>query len=148
MEASYIAGETISYSIPDAGYLSAELKIGANTYALAKSGSAWTATIDTSALSGQYRFAAFADGRVRESGKFYVKTLVSKFRAVVEAIDAALQGVAANGKYSVAVGEISMQDKTFDEMVKARNYYERLADADENGTAPTHGPKRISEVYA
>ena len=41
-----------------------------------------------------------------------------------------------------------MQDKTFDEMVKARNYYERLADADENGTAPTHGPKRISEVYA
>ena len=148
MEDTYIAGETISYSLEDADYSTAELKVGANAYALTKSGSAWTATIDTSAMSGQYRFAAIADGRVRDCGKFYVKALVSKYRAVVGAIDAALQGVAANGKYSITVGEISMQDKTFDEMVKARNYYERLANADEEGTAPTHGPTRISEVYA
>ena len=148
MDTHYFQGETITYALKDDGYASAVLKIGTTEVALAKSDSGWTATVDTKAMSGLYRYAVFADGRVRESGNIYVKPLVSRFRAVIEAIDAALQGVATNGKYSVSVGEISLQDKTFDEMVKARSYYERLANADENGVVATNGPKRISEVYA
>jgi len=148
MDASYIQGETITYALDDASYTAAVLHVGANHYALTKSGSIWSVTIDTSSMSGAYRFAAIADGRVREQGQIYVKTLVSKYRSVIEAIDAALQGVATNGKYSVNVGDISLTDKTFDEMVKAKNYYQRLADADENGVTPSFGPRRVSEVYA
>ena len=47
---------------------------------------------------------------------------------------AALQGVAANGKYSITVGEISLTDKTFDEMIKFEEYYRGLAEQDETGT--------------
>lgn len=148
MDASYIQGETISYALDDASYTSATIHVGAKHYALTKSGHVWSVTIDTSTMSGLYRFAVIADGRVREQGQFYVKTLVSKYRAVIEAIDAALQGVATNGKYTVHIGEISLQDKTFDEMVKAKNYYSRLADADENGVTPSFEPRRVSEVYA
>jgi len=148
MDAKYIQGESISYALDDANYTAATLHVGANQYALTKSGSIWSCSIDSSAMSGQYRYAAIADGKVRDKGTITVSPLVSKYRAVIEAIDAALQGVATNGKYSVNVGEISLTDKTFDEMVKAKNYYQRLADADENGVTPSFGPRRVSEVYS
>jgi len=148
MDSKYIQGETITYSLDDASYTSAVLHVGSKHYALTKSGSIWSCSIDSSAMSGAYRYAAIADGKVRDKGTITVAPLVSKYRAVIEAIDAALQGVAMNGKYTVNVGEISLTDKTFDEMVKAKNYYQRLADADENGVTPSFGPRRVSEVYA
>ena len=49
---------------------------------------------------------------------------------------------AANGKYSITVGEISLQDKTFDEMMKWRGYFESLAAADESGAPSAYGPYR------
>ena len=53
-----------------------------------------------------------------------------------------MQKVGANGKYSIQVGEISLTDKTFDEMMKWRGYYEQLADAQEAGDAVSVGPYR------
>jgi len=148
MDAKYTQGETITYTLDDASYAAAVLHVGATQYPLTKTGSIWSVDIPTATMSGQYRYAAIADGRVRDSGTIAVAPLVSKYRAVIDAIDSALQGVATNGKYSISVGEISMQDKTFDEMVKARNYYQRLAEAEENGVAPSFGPRRVTEVYS
>ena len=147
-DAAYIQGETITYTLADASYTAATLHLGATKYALVLSDAVWSATIDSTALSGRYRFAAIADGSVRESGVLTVSPLVSKYRAVTEAIDTALQGVATNGKYSMSIGEIALQDKTFDEMVKAKSYYSRMAEAEETGIAPTFGPSRVSETYA
>lgn len=147
MKERYIQGETATYEIADAGYERATLHIGASRYTPVKDGGKWTATIPTDDMSGRYRFAFIADGAVRETGAFVVSPLVSKYKAVVDAIDAALQKVATNGKYSLSVGEISLQDKTFDEMIKAKNYYQHLADADEAGTTPSFAPRRVSEVY-
>lgn len=147
-DAAYIQGETITYNLADTNYTAATLHLGATKYPLVLSASVWSVSIDSTALSGRYRFAAIADGFVRDSGILTVSPLVSKYRAVIDAIDTALQGVATNGKYSMSIGEISLQDKTFDEMVKAKNYYSRMAEADETGIAPTFGPSRVSETYA
>lgn len=148
MKDKYIRGETIAYEAADGGWTLATLHVGAVRHAVTKADGKWTATIATDGMSGKYRFAFIADGEVRDSGSFFVAPLVSKYAAVVEAIDTALQSVASNGKYSVSVGEISVTDKTFDEMVKMKNYYQRLADAEESGSAPSFAPRRVSEVYA
>lgn len=142
MNKAYIQGETIAIAVPDGGYESAVLQIGAGApVAMSLADGAWSASISSAGLSGIVRLAVFATvGGAKvavESGAFSVRPLVSKYAAVVEAIDSALQSIATNGKYSVSVGDISITDKTFDEMVKFRAYYQGLAQDEETGEATT-----------
>lgn len=139
MQEAYIQGETIKFAVSDGGYTAASVQIGAaSAVAMSLANGVWTASIPSGDLSGLVRYAIFAtiDGAKRavETGAFRVTPLRSRYWDVVEAIDAALQGVAANGKYSVTVGEISLTDKTFDEMIKFEEYYRGLAEQDETGT--------------
>lgn len=138
MQEAYIQGESIALTVPDGGYTSVSLRVGGGEpVAMTLAGGAWTATVSSAALSGLVRYAIFAtaDGATKavESGVFRVTPLHSKYWDVVEAIDSALQAVAANGKYSISVGEISLTDKTFDEMIKFAEYYRGLAEQDETG---------------
>lgn len=143
---SFVQGETAVFTVADGGYASVRFAYGAQSVEMAKADGVWSASFSTANLSGAYNWAAFADGTVVASGSFNVRLLVSKHRAVVQAIDAAMQKVAANGKYSVTVGEISLTDKTFEEMMKWRGYYDSLAAADESGGSPAIGPYRTEVV--
>lgn len=139
MQEAYIQGESIKFAVPDGGYTSAALRVGGGeAVAMTLADGVWSASVPSGDLSGLVRYAVFAtiDGALKavESGAFLVTPLRSKYWDVVEAIDAALQGVAANGKYSITVGEISLTDKTFDEMIKFEEYYRGLAEQDETGT--------------
>ena len=138
----FVQGETATFTVADDGYTAVRLAYGTATADMTKSGGAWSASISTATLSGRVNYAVFADGAAVSTGSFVVKMLVSPYRAAVEAIDAAMRKVGANGKYSIQVGEISLQDKTFDEMMKWRGYYEQLADAQEAGDAVSVGPYR------
>ena len=138
----YISGETATFTVADSGYSAVHLAYGAKSADMAKADGVWSVSIATTGLSGRVNYAIFADGSVISSGCFVVQLLVSPYRAAVAAIDAAMQKVAANGKYSVTVGEISLQDKTFDEMMKWRGYYESLASAQESGGVAVIGPYR------
>jgi hypothetical protein len=142
MKSDYIQGETIKWDVMNISATAISLQLGDKAYAFKKEGDAWQLSLDSSKLSGRLRFAIFAtltngDKDLIDSGFLTVRPLVSKYRAVVEAIDTALQGVATNGKYSVSVGELSMTDKTFDEMLKAKAYYSTLADEEETGESTT-----------
>jgi len=138
----YISGETATFAVADDGYSAVHLAYGSLSAVMAKAEGVWSVSITTTGLSGRVNYAIFADGSVISSGCFVVQLLVSPYRAAVAAIDAAMQKVAANGKYSVTVGEISLQDKTFDEMMKWRGYYESLASAQESGGVAVIGPYR------
>ena len=144
----YISGETVRIEVADSGYSAVTLRYGSASAQMALSSGVWTAAIDTTRLSGRVNWAAFASGEAVASGSFTVRVLVSQYRAVVEAIDAAMRKVGANGKYSVTVGEISLTDKTFDEMQRFRAYYAALADGEESGDAPRLGPWRTTGVYS
>ena len=147
IQSTYIQGETATVEVVDGGYSAVTLRYGAAAASMTLADGVWTATLATSALSGRYNWAIFADGKAIGSGSFYVRPLVSKWRPVVDAIDTALQKLAANGKYSVTVGDISLQDKTYDEMMKFRAHYAALAEGDEDGTGAAGGPVRTMGVY-
>ena len=101
--------------VADSGYSAAQLQIGGtDTYLsvlMTLADGRWTATVDTKTLSGAFRFAIFADDALVEEGSFSVRVLVSKYRATVAAIDAAIQKAAANGLSSVSVGEINITNR-------------------------------------
>lgn len=143
MQAKYIQGESITVSVPDAGYSAVVVRVGAGVSSdAALADGKWSATISSGSLSGLVRYAVLAttaDGRVAavDSGSFFVCVMVSKYREVVEAIETAIQKNATNGKYSITVGEISLTDKTFDEMVSFAEYYKGLAENDETGETTT-----------
>lgn len=145
----YVQGETAIFTVADADYAAVSLAYGTATAAMTKADGVWSVSISTATLSGRVNYAVFADGTAAATGSFVVKTLVSPYRAAVAAIDAAMQKVGANGKYSIQVGEISLTDKTFDEMMKWRGYYESLADAQEAGDgSPSVGPYRTEVALA
>lgn len=143
---TFIQGETATFTVADAGYSAVRFAYGASSADMENVDGVWTVTFSTATLSGSYNWAAFADGMVVASGRFNVRSLVSKYRAVVDAIDAAMGKVGANGKVSITIGEISLQDKTFDEMMKWRGYFANLAAAEESGATPTFGPARTEVV--
>ena len=146
---SCFAGETETFSVFDEEYSAVTLKYGAKSAALALDGDTWSVAVDTSAMSGRFNWLILADGKAVAHGVLYVRPLVSKYAAYVEAIDAAMAKNAANGKYSVSVGELSLTDKTFDEMVKWRSHFAALAAKEESGesTADAGGPQFTTGVY-
>lgn len=141
-ERIYTQGETIGFAVPDGGYDSVAVSYGAaSPVAMTLADGTWTATIPSADLSGVVRYAVFATTgttkKAVETGAFRVCPLRSPYWDVVSAIDAAIQGVGANGKYSITCGEISLTDKTFDEMIRFKEYYQGLAENDEFGVATT-----------
>ncbi len=72
-------------------------------------------------------------------GTVYVKPLVSKYRAVVTAIETALQNWANNPNKTISVGELSITYKDRADLLDILAYYQRKATADENGTTPAGG---------
>lgn len=133
----YIRGETITFSLADAGYTAVSVSYGDTASTMVLRDGSWTVRVPSTSLAGKVRYAILVskgdETECVESGNFTVSALRSHYRDVVEAIDKALQGVATNGKYSVNIGEVALQDKTFDEMIKALQYYKALAEEDEVG---------------
>ena len=133
----YLQGETATITVADKGYIGVSLQIGVADAAIVSqmtlSNGVWTDSLSTADLAGAYRFAVLADGALVEEGTFSVRVLVSKYRKVVAAIDAAMQKTGRNGLSSVSVGEITLNNKSFDEMQKWRGYYLSLAAQEETG---------------
>lgn len=135
----YLQGEKAIFTVADSGYSAAQLQVGGTGTVLSVpmtvADGRWTATVDTKTLSGAFRFAIFADAALVEEGSFSVRVLVSKYRAIVAAIDAAIQKAATNGLSSVSVGEINVTNRPFDEMQKIRASYLNMAVAEESGVS-------------
>lgn len=107
-----------------------------------------TATAETLAgFSGATRWIAYATTasgtEAIGSGEIYIRALVSKYRAVVAAIETALQNWGNNPNQSISVGEISISYKNYDELLGALAYWRDRVKADENGTQPTGGVQRV-----
>lgn len=105
----------------------------------------WTASITTSGFCGQTRWNAIAtapDGTtVVANGSIYIKPLVSKFRAYVSACETALQNYGNNPNKTISVGDISITYKDRDDLLAIIAYWRGRAEADENGTAASSGPR-------
>lgn len=149
----YLQGETASFEVADGGYAAATLHIGGADNALQHemtlSGGKWSATISTAELSGGFRFAIFADGKLVEEGAFSVRVLVSKYRKTVAAIDATIQEIAiagtANATLSAGGGSQSYTRADTDKLQKLRAMYLNMAVAEERGESPDNSPRPIRE---
>ena len=133
----YLQGETVTFSVADAGYSAVRLEIAGldvvMTAQMTRADGQWTDTYDTKGVAGPFRFAIFADNVLLEEGTFSVRVLVSKYRAIVKQIDEAIQKAAATGLSSVSIGELNISNRPFDEMQKIRASYLNLAIAEERG---------------
>ena len=81
------------------------------------------------------------------SGAVYVRPLVSKYRAVVAAIETALQNWANNPNRSISVGELQITYKDRADLLDILAYYQRKAAADENGIQPAGGVQIIKTRF-
>ena len=114
----------------------------------------WTARADAATLvgfSGATRWIVYAttpDGVEQIAfGAVYIRPLVSKYRAVVAAIENALQNWANNPNRSISVGELQITYKDRADLLDILAYYQRKAAADENGTTPTGGVQLIKTRF-
>ena len=64
---------------------------------------------------------------------------MSKYRAVVAAIETALQNWGNNPNQSISVGEISISYKSYDDLLAILAYWRNRVKADEEGTQPAGG---------
>lgn len=141
-------GETLTetFSLEDATSAKIVMADGTNTVTAdaTADGTSWTATANPSTLSGNVRWqlqVTRASGvTVEASGQIYLKPLVSKHRAVVAAIETALQNWGNNPNKQISVGELSITYKDREELVGLLSYWRSRADADEQGTTATSGP--------
>lgn len=142
----YLQGETASFEVADDGYAAATLKIGGGDNELQQemtlSGGKWSASISTEGMSGGFRFAIFADGKLVEEGAFSVRVLVSKFRKTVADIDAVIQEIAISGTASASLsaggGSQSYTRADTDKLQKLRAMYLNMAVAEERGETADH----------
>ena len=106
----------------------------------------WTATATAATLagfSGATRWIAYATTpggtEAIDSGEIYIRALVSKYRAVVAAIETALQNWGNNPNQSISVGEISISYKSYDDLLAILAYWRNRVKADEEGKQPAGG---------
>ena len=126
----------------------------AEVAATANGDGTWTAKADAATLagfSGATRWIVYAttpDGVEQIAfGAVYIRPLVSKYRAVVAAIENALQNWANNPNHSISVGELQITYKDRADLLDILAYYQRKAAADENGTTPTGGVQLIKTRF-
>ena len=102
-------------------------------------------------FTGRTNWVAMAnasDGvKVIASGSIYIRPLRSKFREVVDAIDAVIQTWGQNPNQTVTVGEVSITAKNLDELLTIRASYQAKADADEAGVLNASGPKLMKTRF-
>ena len=110
----------------------------------------WTATVTAETLagiSGATRWIAYAttpDGtEAIANGEIYLRALVSKYRAVVAAVENALQNYGSDPNKSIQVGELSITYKDYADLLSILSYWRRRVAADEAGTVPSAGGVRI-----
>ena len=153
-------GETLTgtWTAPDgATAVCVRLSDGAKTAEVAaypNGNGTWAAMATAATLqgfSGATRWIVFAttpDGtEAIASGEVFIRPLVSKYRAVVSAIETALQNYASNPNRSISVGELSITYKDRADLLDILAYYQRKAAADENGTTPTGGVQLIKTRF-
>lgn len=106
----------------------------------------WTAVATAATLagfSGATRWIAYAttpDGtEAVANGEIYIKALVSKYRAVVAAVENALQNYGNNPNKTIQVGELSITYKDYEDLLDLLSYWKSRVAADEAGTAPVGG---------
>lgn len=114
----------------------------------------WTATATPETLagfSGETKWIAYAttpDGsEAIANGAIYIRPLVSKYRAVVAAIENALQNWANNPNRSISVGELQITYKDRADLLDILAYYQRKAEADENGVQPAGSVQLIKTRF-
>ena len=153
-------GETLTgtWTAPDgATAVVVKLADGAKTTEVAATDNGdgtWTATATAEILqgfSGATRWIVYvttASGtEAIASGAVYVRPLVSKYRAVVAAIETALQNWANNPNRSISVGELQITYKDRADLLDILAYYQRKAAADENGIQPAGGVQLIKTRF-
>lgn len=148
-------GETLTgtWTAPDgATAVTVKLSDGAKNAevaATANGDGTWTAKADAATLagfSGATRWIVYATtpDSVEQIafGAVYIRPLVSKYRAVVAAVENALQNYGNNPNKSITVGDLSITYKDYADLLSILAYWRRRAEADETGQQPkTNGPK-------
>ena len=126
----------------------------AEVAATANGDGTWTAKADAETLagfSGATRWIVYAttpDGVEQIAfGAVYIRPLVSKYRAVVAAIENALQNWANNPNRSISVGELQITYKDRADLLDILAYYQRKAEADENGVQPAGSVQLIKTRF-
>lgn len=126
----------------------------AEVAATANGDGTWTATATAEVLAGfsgktTWRvFATSASGSdVIATGAVYIRPLVSKYRAVVAAIDKTLQNLASNPNRSITVGELQVTYKDRDDLQKQRYDFLKWAVAEEEGREPAGGVQLIKTRF-
>ena len=148
-------GETLTgtWTAPD-GATAVVVKLAdgaknAEVAATANGDGTWTATATAETLagfSGATRwivYATTASGtEVIASGAVYVRPLVSRYRAVVAAVETALQNYGNNPNKTITVGELSITYKDYADLLSILAYWRRRVEEDETGQQPkANGPK-------
>lgn len=153
-------GETLTgtWTAPD-GTTAVTVKLSdgaknAEVAATANGDGTWTAKADAATLagfSGATRWIVYATtpDSVEQIafGAIYIRPLVSKYRAVVAAIENALQNWANNPNRSISVGELQITYKDRADLLDILAYYQRKAEADEDGRTPTGGVQLIKTRF-
>lgn len=150
-------GETLTGTFtapPETTALVVKLADGSKTAEVAATktaGGTWTATATAAVLAGfagATRWIALAstpDGaEAVAEGEIYIRPIVSKHRAVVAAIENALQNYGTNQNKSISVGEVSITYKDYNDLLASLDFWRRRAEADERGMkTPPGGIQRI-----
>ena len=148
-------GETLTgtWTAPDgATAVAVKLSDGAKNAEVAATATGdgtWTATATAETLagfSGATRwivYATTASGtEAIASGEVYIRPIVSKYRAVVAAVETALQNYGNNPNKTITVGELSITYKDYADLLSILAYWRKRADEDETGQPPkANGPK-------
>lgn len=150
-------GETLTGTFtapPETTALVVKLADGSKTAEVAATKTAdgtWTATATAAVLAGfagATRWIALAstpDGaEAVAEGEIYIRPIVSKHRAVVAAIENALQNYGTNQNKSISVGEVSITYKDYNDLLAILDFWRQRVAADERGRSqPTAGIKRV-----
>lgn len=149
----YLQGERVTFTVADSGYSAAQLQVGGADTTLSVlmtlADGRWTATVDTTTLSGAFRFAIFADDALVEEGAFSVRVLVSKYRAIVEKIDETIREIAISGTATASLsaggGSQSYTHADIKDLQKTRADYLNMAVAEESGVSANDSASPMRE---
>ena len=112
-----------------------------------KDGDRWNFAHTPTELSGNVRWflQVYKQERmsVAASGTIYLRPTVSKYRAIVAAIENALQNWGNNPNRRIQCGELTVEYKDREELVGLLSYWRGRAEDDENGNAPSSGPRIV-----
>ncbi len=152
-------GETLAgtFKAP-AGTTAVVLKLadGAKTAtarATANADGTWTATLDPSALAGFHgpaRWIAYATTptgtEAFATGDIYFRSLISPYRAVVAAVEQAIQNYGNNPNKSISVGDLSITYKDYADLLSILAYWKQRVRADEAGMEAKTGGVQFLKV--